>query len=247
MKTASKQPCVLTVIPARLASVRFPEKLLAEIHGKPIIYWVSKRVQEFELSEFVVATDSSRIADVCKEFSFPYMMTSPSCRNGTERVFEVSQKRSDFSYFLNVQGDEPLVNLSVLESMLSTIGDEDHSFKVAITETNSEPNDTSEAKVAIQSNGRIRYVSRESIPFHRDTDPAHFRIQGVFLYTAEVLTRFVEAPLGRLEEIERLEQLRCIENDIHLQGILTEESPRSVDTFEDLEFFRAMPKHLFER
>lgn len=236
---------ILTVIPARLASVRLPGKLLADVRGKPLIYWVASRVRKFGLTDFVVATDSPLIADVCKKFDFPYTMTSSSCQNGTERVYEVSQRYSNYSYFMNVQGDEPLVESAVLTKMLQSAGQRDESFKVAVSPFKPSSNDLSEAKVAMQRDQRVRYVSRLPVPHSRDGDTRLHKIQGVFLYTPEVLEKFAKAPVGILEESENLEQLRCIENDIELLGIICDGSPKSVDTLADLNHYRSMPANFF--
>lgn len=238
---------VLTVIPARLESVRLPRKPLAKIHSKPLIYWVVSRVSRLCPTDYVVATDSPLIAEICENFSFPFVMTSSSCKNGTERVFEVSQQFPSYSYFMNVQGDEPLFNPLVLTKMLESTGFKDNSFKVSVSQSTQRSNDPSEAKVAIQDDGRIRYVSRSPIPFHLGREKRPFKIQGVFLYTAQVLERFVNAPVGALEMTERLEQLRCIENDIELLAIFCEGSPRSVDTPADLKYYRRLPLDDFER
>lgn len=246
MTVAASYSNVLTVIPARLASVRLPEKLLADIHGKPLIYWVANRIRHFGLTDFVVATDSDLIADVCSTFDFPFIMTSTSCENGTERVHEVSQKHPNYSYFMNVQGDEPLIGYAVLTKMLQSAGLRDNSFKVAVSPLNRSSNDLSEAKVAMQSDGVVRYVSRLPVPFRREGGGWLHKIQGVFLYTPEVLDRFVNGKVGVLEESEKLEQLRCIENNIELFAVMCEASPKSVDTLADLNLYRSMPMNLFE-
>ena len=246
MNVAVNYSDVLTVIPARLESVRLPRKALAEIHGKPLIYWVASRVSRLCPTEYVVATDSPLIAETCENFGLPFIMTSSSCENGTERVFEVAQNFSDYSYFMNVQGDEPLFNPSVLTKMLQTIGFRDNSFKISVSQSTQNLNDSSEAKVAIQSDGRIRYVSRSAIPFDREGKTRPYKVQGVFLYAQQVLERFVNSPAGALEQTEKLEQLRCIENDIELFAIFCDGSPRSIDTPADLEYYRGLPREVFE-
>ena len=247
MTVRASYPSVLTVIPARLASVRLPGKLLKDLHGKPLIYWVAERVRRFGLTDFVVATDSHLIADVCDRFGFPFSMTSSSCKNGTERVYEVSRDLSNYEHYMNVQGDEPLISASVLKGMLQSTGMRDESFKVAVSPLNRSSNDPTEAKVAMQGNGRVRYVSRLPVPFQRDGGANLYKIQGVFLYTAKVLERFANGAVGILEEAEKLEQLRCIENDIELFAVICEESPKSVDTLKDLNHYRSMSMELFER
>lgn len=237
---------VLIVIPARLDSFRLPEKLLEDIHGKPVIYWVAKRMQMYQRCDFIVSTDSRKIAMVCEEYQFPYVMTSSKCRNGTERVHETVNKLGEYSHFINVQGDEPLVNLELLDRMIETIGHNESAFKTAVSEITFDINNDSEIKVAMQGNGRIRYASRSAVPYNRDSTFLTYKIHGVYLYTLDVLEKFVQAPEGNLEKIEKVEQLRCIENDIELFGVTCPGTPKSIDTFDDLLVYREVPLDKFE-
>ena len=246
MSTPTRHRELLTVVPARLNSTRLPRKLLKTIYGKPIIYWVAHRIRSFDLTAFVVATDSTEISEVCEQFELPYVMTSADCANGTERVQEVASHYTQFSHFMNVQGDEPLISFDVLDQMVKTIGVNDHAFKAAVSTIARSANDPSEVKVAMQLDNRIRYASRSFIPYDRDSESSSFRIHGVFLYTREVLEKFTQAPVGVLEQTEKLEQLRCIENEIELYGVVCQESLRSIDTMKDLEFYRRIPQEIFE-
>lgn len=246
VRSRSRGHAVLTVIPARLESIRLPQKLLELIHGKPLIYWVANRIRIFNGSDFIVATDSSSIAEVCEQESLPFIMTSEDCVNGSERVYEAACRFPQYSHFLNVQGDEPLVNLELLEKLLKTVGENDHAFKTAVTKLHFGTNDPTEVKVAMQHDNRIRYASRSYIPYGRDSTFPTFKIHGVYLYTREVLERFVGAPAGPLEQVEQVEQLRCIENDIELYGVRCPSSPKSIDTLEDLNRYRKIPASAYE-
>ncbi len=246
MSTAGRHREVLTVVPARLNSVRLPGKLLKMIYGRPIIYWVAHRIRSFNLTAFVIATDSTEISEVCEQFDLPYVMTSADCANGTERVQEVASHYAQFSHFMNVQGDEPLISFDVLDQMVKTIGVNDHAFKAAVSIIGCGANNPSEVKVAMQLDNRIRYASRSFIPYDREEKGSTFKIHGVFLYTREVLEKFTQAPVGVLEQTEKLEQLRCIENEIELYGVICRESLRSIDTMKDLEFYRRIPQEFFE-
>lgn len=240
----------LIVVPARLGSTRLGRKLLLDIHGKPVIYWTAKRISESGVADFVVATDSEEIADVCSGFSIPFTMTSTCCENGTERVFEVAARyKNKFKYFMNVQGDEPLIHEKIIRDIADSAGKHKDAFVTAISMVdNSEENDPSEVKVALSDDSRIRYASRCLVPYNRDcATGARWKIHGVYLYSYEVLKKFSDAPVGILESTEKVEQLRCIENDIPLIGIKTCAGARSVDTLEDLTAFRAMPYSAFTR
>jgi CMP-2-keto-3-deoxyoctulosonic acid synthetase len=104
----------LTVIPARYASHRLPGKVLEEIHGFPMIYWVYQQVLKAKPGSVVIAADHPRVYDTLERLDIPYLATDPACKNGTERVHEVAEKYPEVNYFVNVQGDEPLLNPKVI-------------------------------------------------------------------------------------------------------------------------------------
>lgn len=245
--TDIRHPELLIVIPARLESSRLPKKLLLDLHGKPLLYWTVKRVMRAKLADVVVATDSARILSMCKVFGFPVKMTSQGCLNGTERVFEVaSDMKSDYRLFMNVQGDEPLLNIEILGAMLETIGLNDHSFKTAVSEiSESTTNNVAEVKVAMSRGQRIRYASRSPIPFGRDATLKLYKIHGVYLYPYSILEEFMNSLEGPLEKVEKVEQLRCIENDIPLYGVITPSTPNSVDTKVDYEMYVNLDSEVF--
>jgi 3-deoxy-manno-octulosonate cytidylyltransferase (CMP-KDO synthetase) len=237
---------VLIIIPARLKSTRLKRKLLLDIHGYPVIYWTVSQVRKSNLAEFIVATDSQEIKQACDQYGFPVEMTSGNCINGTERVYEVAKRyKNDFKFFMNVQADEPLLNLQIIERLLYSIGVNDFSFKTAVSRINkSNLNNSSEVKVAMSGDNRIRYASRCLIPFYRDqTKESFFKIHGVYLYPIKILELFMGFEEGILESIEKVEQLRCIENDIPLYGIITPGSFNSVDTIDDFEMYKNLKIH----
>lgn len=242
-----KFPRLLIVIPARLKSARLPKKLLLELHGKPLLYWVVKRVLDTRLADLVVATDSLKIQAMCETFGFPVCMTSTECMNGTERVFEVASKFKDnYELFMNVQGDEPLLNVEIIETLMTSIGTNDHAFKIATSSISSAaPNNPSEVKVAISQGGRVRYASRSLVPFNRDEYPQFHKIHGVYLYSFATLEKYVESPEGPLEACEKIEQLRCIENDIPLYAVVTPHTLNSVDTQIDFDFYQNLDPRNF--
>ena len=233
----------LTVIPARYASHRLPGKVLEEIHGFPMIYWVYQQVLKAKSGAVIVAADHSRVYETLEKLDIPHVATDPTCRNGTERVYEVAKKYPDVDYFLNVQGDEPLLNPSIVQSVL-TSGFEPGVFKTAISGISGESNNPSEVKVALSSENRIRFASRSLVPYFEEKS-IRYKIHGVYLYSRPLLERFISCPVGPLEQLESVEQMRCIENDIPLIGIKTEGTERSVDTHDDLLYMRSLPASLF--
>ena len=238
---------LLIVIPARSNSARLPNKLLLDLHGKPLLYWTVKRVLETGLADVIVATDSVEIMTMCENFGFPVIQTSVNCVNGTERVFEVASiLQEKYELFMNVQGDEPLLNVDIIKSLLATIGTNDQAFKVAVSAIeNTGENNPSEVKVALSNGGRVRYASRAPIPFSRVSDHHFYKIHGVYLYTYQVLKRFVNSPEGPLEAYEKVEQLRCIENDIPIYAVVTAHTPNSVDTKVDFDHYQNLNPEAF--
>jgi len=234
----------MVVIPARLNSSRLPEKVLEDIHGRPMIYWVAKRVISAKLARVVVATDSDKVLKVCTHFEIPVVMTSTECKNGTERVYEASKNFLDVDYFINVQADEPLINTEVIRDVMSAPINP-HSFYTAVSPIKFAENNPSEIKVALGGNNRIRFASRSLIPYSRDGINKHYKIHGVYLYSREILSSYIAKKPGDLELMENVEQLRCIEHDIPIFGIKTSPTERSVDTIDDLNYMKKMPKSDF--
>lgn len=232
-----KSEC-LVVIPARLDSVRLPGKLLLPLGGYPLIYWTYHAAKRADVGEVLVATDSSSIIDALEELDIPWVQTTTGCRNGTERVFEVAKQYEQYERFINVQGDEPRLNHLTIQS-LAAQADYNETFNVAISAT-TDPADASEVKVALTKGGEIKFASRAPIPYARDDRGSTFyKIHGVYAYSISTLERFVMADEGPLEQIEKVEQLRCIENGIKLKGIITPPTPKSVDTEIDYEMMRS--------
>lgn len=239
---------VLIVIPARIQSERLPRKVLEKIHGKPMIYWVVQRVINAGIAPVIVATDSDEVMAACTGYGFECLKTAIDHENGTERVFEVADKYKNIKYFLNVQGDEPLINTKVVEELVGTIGSRDDAFKTSISSIDSAlENNPSEIKVALGDDNTIYYASRSKIPFSRSKEEVarYYKIHGVYLYHRSILKRFVENKPGILERLEKVEQLRCIESGIPLVGIETPHTERSVDTQVDLDYMRNTPQKIF--
>lgn len=247
MNESLKYSKILIVIPARLNSTRLRRKLMLELHGFPLIYWTVKRVIDSKLADVIVATDSEEIKCLCDANFFPVEITSNNCSNGTERVYQIAKKYKDkYDFFLNVQADEPLINIEIIRNVLKTIGTNDNSFKTAVSiVTEYSKNNPSEVKVAMSSFGRIRFVSRSLIPYGRDVKLDFYKIHGVYLYPYAILEKFIKAKEGPLEKLEKVEQMRCIENDIDLYGVITPHSLNSVDTELDFNIYKNMNHERF--
>jgi len=228
---------IIAVIPARYSSTRLPGKPLKNIFGKPMIYWVAKRVKSSNVEKFYVATDDERIFDECEKFSIPCIITSQDCKNGTERVAEVSEK-INAKYFINVQGDEPCINISAINKLhkeIKTRKEFDFIQSVAIINNRNDLSDSSVVKVAISKKGKALYFSRLPIPFSRSQEKIqHFRCLGLYAYSQSFLSKYSSLGVSLLEEIEQIEQLRILENDYSIDTLEVEDDGLSIDTPEDL-------------
>lgn len=226
---------VIAVIPARLASMRLPRKMLREIHGKPLAVWVYQAVRSSPLlNDVIIATDSDEILSVCRQYSCNVRMTSDKHRSGTERVHEVSQSVSADVY-INVQGDEPMIRASHIEVLVELMKDED--VPVGTLKTPASPEDIANpnaVKVVTDLKGKALYFSRSTIPFDRDgSQPEYFKHLGIYAYRKKWLERFVNLPESSLERCERLEQLRFLENGTPIYVAETEYDSIGVDTEDD--------------
>ena len=228
---------IMGVIPARLRSTRLPGKVLREIAGKPMIYWVYVNARRSTLlDDLIVATDSEEILDACQALDIPATMTGDH-PDGGDRVHEVMQ-RTDYDIYVNIQGDEPTLRPEHLDLLLAPLimGKADVStLKVAITPE--EAQDPNCVKVVTQYDDRALYFSRSPIPYDRDkTEPvAYFKHIGLYAYTRDALAQFHALPQSSLELAERLQQLRYLQSGVDILVLETEYDTVGVDTEADLQ------------
>jgi 3-deoxy-manno-octulosonate cytidylyltransferase (CMP-KDO synthetase) len=233
---------VLGVIPARLDSKRLPRKVLQEIAGKPMVYWVYERARRaVALHGLLVATDSDEVRQACETENIPVTMTGvhPS---GSDRLFEV-MTRTDGDIYVNIQGDEPMMDPGDLDLLVRPFLDSDArvtTLKVAIDAAAAR--DPNIVKVVTDVSGRALYFSRSPIPCDRDASglARYYKHLGIYAYTREALTLFHRLPQSVLETTERLEQLRFLENGIPIVVLETTHDSIGVDTESDLERVRAL-------
>ena len=228
---------VVAVIPARLASTRLPRKMLREIAGQPLVAWVYRAAKRCTaINEVVVATDSDEILKCCQERGFSVRMTSASHRSGTERAHEISTVMAADVY-LNIQGDEPLTRPEHIDSLLEVMrrpGVEVGTLKTPAAEI--DIHNPGAVKVVTDSEGRALYFSRSTIPYDRDhTHPPYYKHLGLYAHTKKALGLFVSWPESLLERVERLEQLRFLENGVPIYVGETPFDTVGVDTEEDLQ------------
>ncbi|HEY9745905.1 MAG TPA: 3-deoxy-manno-octulosonate cytidylyltransferase [Oculatellaceae cyanobacterium] len=232
-------PRVLAVIPARYGSTRFPGKPLVEIAGKPMIRHVWERVRQVSsVQRIIIATDDERIRDAALAFGAEVCMTDPSHPSGTDRIWEVAQPLPDFDWILNVQGDEPLINPLHLAQVIQAIQPDMDILTLVTPLAQLEAwRDPNIVKAILAESGRALYFSRSSVPYHRDEPdaPSHvFRHIGLYLYSRNALARFTSLPPSRLEQVEKLEQLRALEDGMTIHAEIVDQAPIGIDTPEDL-------------
>jgi 3-deoxy-manno-octulosonate cytidylyltransferase (CMP-KDO synthetase) len=233
---------VLAVIPARYASTRLPGKPLAQIAERPMIQHVVERVRQAErVSRVVVATDDDRIKAAVELFGGEVIMTRRDHRSGTDRVAEVAA-HVPAEIYVNVQGDEPLVDPATVDAVVAAIVDDD-SVRIATPCTAIlRPNDIMDpnvVKVVRDFDGNALYFSRAPIPWVRDTEAPfvarHWKHIGLYAFRRDALLEYPTLPPGELERVEQLEQLRWLENGFGIRVVETDYDAVSVDVPADIE------------
>ena len=245
----------IIIIPARYASTRFPGKPLCPLSGKPLILHVYERSKLAKSAlEVFVATDNKLIYDAVEGFGGKAIMTSEGHQSGTDRIAEAVKILENTGYgiqdtdiIVNVQGDEPMIQPEMIDDVIEVMEDERASIgtlakKIEKAEEITDPNIV---KVVFNEDGFALYFSRSPIPYHRDGNQLsrhasritqhYFKHIGIYAYRKDVLLRLSTLPSTRLEEIEKLEQLRALENGFKIKVKETGFETIGVDTPTDLE------------
>lgn len=238
---------VAGVIPARLASTRLPRKALRLLAGRPMVEWVWRAAQSSGLMDPVlVATDSDEIAEACRQRGIPAVMTSPDCASGSDRVREVAAT-VDADVYVCIQGDEPTLTPDFFPKLLALFDRPE--VQVATLAVRCPAEDVANpnaVKVVTATDGRALYFSRATIPFDRDAYRGPDRARdgqgfagyrkhlGIYAYRKAALEQFAAMPPGWLESIEKLEQLRLLENGVDIYVAPAPADTVGVDTEEDL-------------
>ena len=237
------------VIPARYGSSRFPGKPLQDICGKPMLWWVYQQVVKVrELQDAYVATDDERIVDLCNHFDMKVIRTGEH-NTHIARVHELSTK-VDADYFVNVNGDEPLIEPETIRAIIPDKASADPRVfgLMKILRDPVELIDPTNIKVACNKDGVALYISRAPIPHPYKTILFEFKKAiGVECWNKAALDLFVNSEPGLLETIEDLVALRFFENGCPMHYTLVESNSLSVDTPKDLEKVRLIMKSLLEK
>ncbi|MFP5206586.1 MAG: 3-deoxy-manno-octulosonate cytidylyltransferase [Acidobacteriota bacterium] len=225
------------VIPARLGSTRLSRKVLRPIAGRPMVEWVWRAAESSgRMDPVIVATDAEEVAEVCRARNIPVQMTAPECASGSDRVREVA-RHLDADIYVNIQGDEPTLTGDFFAPLLDLF--ERPEVEVATLAVHCPPEEFANpnaVKVVTARDDRALYFSRATIPFDRDgTGFTGYRKHlGIYAYRKEALERFAALAPSPLEQLERLEQLRMLENGISIYVADAPSDTIGVDTEEDL-------------
>ena len=226
----------LGVIPARYDSSRFPGKPLALILGKPMIQWVYEKAIKSNLDEVIIATDDNRIVKKIEEFGGKYLLTSKEHNNGTSRVAEVANTFSEYDLIINIQGDEPLISELLINNLLNNIKDAPMISAMKRMDKAEEINSPDNVKVVCDNSNYALYFSRSPIPFDRDTiGTTYYKHIGIYGYNRNFLFKYIELNETPLEKIEKLEQLRVLENGYKIKMVETNDIFIGVDRPEDIQ------------
>ncbi|KAF7822724.1 3-deoxy-manno-octulosonate cytidylyltransferase, mitochondrial [Senna tora] len=233
---------VVGIIPARFASSRFQGKPLVHILGKPMIQRTWERAKlASTLDHVVVATDDEKIADCCRQFGADVIMTSESCRNGTERCNEALQKlEKKYDVVVNIQGDEPLIEPEIIDGVVKALqAAPDAVFSTAVTSLKPEDaNDPNRVKCVVDNHGYAIYFSRGMIPFNKSgkVNPQfpYLLHLGIQSYDAKFLKIYPDLQPTPLQLEEDLEQLKVLENGYRMKVIKVDHEAHGVDTPEDV-------------
>ncbi|AVM54295.1 3-deoxy-manno-octulosonate cytidylyltransferase [Capnocytophaga sp. oral taxon 864] len=233
---------LIAMIPARYGATRFPAKLMQDLCGKPVIVHTYERVADTRLfDEVYVVTDDDRIEEAIREVGGKVIRSKKEHNSGSDRLAEASRDL-DVDIIVNVQGDEPFTDKENLQKVIDIFAkDLTKSIAVAsLMERITDPDDIANpnnVKVVVNKFGEALYFSRNIIPFPRDpnTKVSYYKHIGIYAYRKEALQQFTELPPSLLEETEKLEQLRYLENGFKIRLALTDIPTIGIDTPEDLE------------
>lgn len=229
--------CV-AIIPARFASTRFPGKMMAKLVGKPVIEWTYQNAVKTGLfDQVLVATDSKLIFNHIENIGGNAIMTSKYHQTGSDRIAEAAS-HIDVDFIVNIQGDEPFIKKEPLEKLINCFKSSDVEIASLMQELNNQKhiNDPNFVKVVVDKNDFVMYFSRAPIPFIRDdkANIKHYEHIGVYGFRKNALLEFSRMEQTELEDAEKIEPIRLLENGYKIKMVTTEYMGIEIDTKEDL-------------
>jgi 3-deoxy-manno-octulosonate cytidylyltransferase (CMP-KDO synthetase) len=231
----------MIIIPARIGSSRFPNKVLANINGIPMVIRTAKAVEPID--KVAIATDSQEVIDIATEYNIQAVMTSIEHQSGTDRIYEASQKLDldDDEIIINVQGDEPFIEEEVVRAVFDLTKFNASNKSIIMNScykliNNPEADDPNIVKVVTDDHGEALYFSRAKIPYPRDHHFDNYKGHiGIYGFTKKSLAKFCKLETSPLEDIEKLEQLRTLYHGYEVAMVEVETQSFGIDTPDDLE------------
>ena len=231
----------MIIIPARIGSSRFPNKVLADIGGLPMVIRTAKAVESID--RVAIATDSEEVIAIAREHNIVAIMTSTEHHSGTDRIYEAAQKLNlpDDEVIINVQGDEPFIEEEVVKAVYNLTTKNKNNKKVMMNScykmmNNPEADDPNIVKLVTDESNLALYFSRAKIPYPRDHHFNEYKGHlGIYGFTKKSLETFCQLSSAPLEEIEKLEQLRALYHGYEIAMVEVESKSFGIDTPDDLE------------
>jgi len=240
----------IIIIPARYASTRLPKKMLLDLNGKTLIKRVYENAIKSKMAQEVfIAVDSKEIYKECINFTRNVIMTNENLNSGTERIIEAlniiknkkENKYKNLKNIINIQGDEPFIDIKLIDNIFLMLEKQKNNTMITVKKEikkEKEINDINNVKVITNINNEAIYFSRLAIPFNRDklkNNVKYYKHIGIYGYKYNFLQKIKNLKQSILEETEKLEQLKIIENGYKIKLIETKEEVIGIDTIEDLE------------
>ena len=231
----------MIIIPARIGSSRFPNKVLADVAGLPMVIRTAKAVEKID--KVAIATDSQEVIDIAKSYGIEAIMTSVTHNSGTDRIFEAAEKLglSDEEVIINVQGDEPFIEEVVVKAVFDLTVKNKRNEQVMMNSCyklmqSPEADDPNIVKLVTTNDDIALYFSRAKIPYPRDHHFNDYKGHlGIYGFTKKSLETFCKLSPAPLENIEKLEQLRALYHGFEIAMVKVETKSFGIDTIEDLE------------
>jgi len=231
----------MIIIPARLGSTRFPNKVMVDINGYPMVIATANQVKDID--QVAIATDSKEIVDMAKKYGYEAILTSSEHKSGTDRINEAAQKLrlDENEIVINVQADEPFIEPEVVQKVYDRVKEaqqKDEEFMMVSCYKlidNFHADDPNLVKVVLDTNKKAIYFSRSKIPYNRGECKSYFGHLGIYGFTKSSLSEFCSLPPAPLEDIEKLEQLRAIFHDKKILMVEVKTQSFGIDTLHDLE------------
>ncbi len=241
---------IVAIIPARYKSSRFEGKPLADISGKPMVWWVYQKATKVkQFSDVYIATDDERIEEICKKYNMKVIMTSENNETPNDRIYEVSESiKAD--YYVAVLGDEPLIECETMASIVPDSVQNDKIYVANLMTTIIDPTevvDFTNLKIVTSNSGKALYISRSPIPYPKGTlDFKYKKFVGVSIFNKAALDFYHNTKRGTMERAEDNDFIRFLENDEDVQFIEVKTESLSVDTKKDLERVRTKIQYEIE-